>query len=58
MPLRALISAAIAGGAIGMMLIAGNQMGSFLTGFLWICAFLILFLIPKAGAPDSEEDER
>ncbi|MFO8101556.1 MAG: hypothetical protein R6U37_05250 [Dehalococcoidia bacterium] len=53
---RMAITAAIIAAAIGMMLIAGTNNGSFLTGFLWICAFLVLFLLPRPT--DSEEDER
>ena len=46
----------IAAAAIGMMLIAGTQEGSFITAIMWIGAFLILFLLPRAT--DSEEDKR
>ncbi len=56
MTTRIAITAVIIAAAIGMMLIAGTQNGSFLTGLMWICAFLILFLIPRLT--DSDEDER
>ena len=48
--------AVIAGAAIGMMLIAATQNGSFITAIMWIGAFLILFLLPKSK--ESEEDKR
>ncbi len=44
---------AIVGAAIGMMLIAGTQMGSVITAIMWIGAFLILFLLPRTN--DSED---
>ena len=56
MLIRMLITAGIAAAAMGMMVIAGVNKGNFITGFMWIAAFLILFLLPKAT--DSEEDER
>ena len=53
---RMAITGVIIAASIGMMLIAGTQNGSFITGLMWICAFLILFLLPRPT--DSEEDER
>ena len=56
MMMRIAITAAIIAAAIGMILIAGTQNGNFITGLMWIGAFLILFLLPRPT--DSEEDER
>ncbi len=56
MTVRTMITAAIVAAAIGMMLIAGTQNGNFITGLMWIGAFLLLFLLPRST--DSEEDER
>jgi len=37
-----------------MMTIAGVDKGNFLTGLMWVGAFLVLFLLPGG---DPEEDE-
>ena len=56
MSTKVIITAVIIAAAIGMMIIAGTQNGNFVTGLMWIGAFLILFLLPRPT--DSEEDER
>jgi len=56
MLIRIGITAVIVAAAIGMMLIAATQNGSFITALMWIGAVLVVFLLPRPV--DSDEDER